>query len=174
MKQGPKGEPACALLEKATLLFAAGARRTATTPASQESSLNLSVPRTWVLARADDLFSFVTSGSRGWAKYYSSEDALFIRIGNLDHETTALDLRQRQFVAPPESAEGTRTRVRPGDLLVSITGDTGMVGLVPEGLGDAYINQHIALARPAIPERHPTTGSKRTQGKPSAFRPRRE
>ena len=95
------------------------------------------------------------SGSRGWAKYYSSEGALFIRIGNLDYGTTELDLREKQFVAPPVGAEGIRTRVRPGDLLVSITGDTGMVGLAPEGLGDAYINQHVALARPAIPETAP-------------------
>jgi type I restriction enzyme, S subunit len=33
-------------------------------------------------------------------------------------------------------------------LLVSITAEVGMVGLVPQGLGEAYINQHIALARP--------------------------
>ena len=35
-----------------------------------------------------------------------------------------------------------------GDLLISITADVGMVALVKGGLGKAYINQHIALARP--------------------------
>jgi hypothetical protein len=34
-------------------------------------------------------------------------------------------------------------------ILISITGDTGMVGLAPPNLGEAYINQHIALARPS-------------------------
>lgn len=31
---------------------------------------------------------------------------------------------------------------------MSITADVGMVGMVPEGFEEAYINQHIALARP--------------------------
>jgi len=35
-----------------------------------------------------------------------------------------------------------------GDILVSITGDTGMVGLIPDGIGESYINQHIAMCRP--------------------------
>jgi type I restriction enzyme S subunit len=38
--------------------------------------------------------------------------------------------------------------VQAGDLLVSITADVGMVAVVPDHLGEAYINQHIALARP--------------------------
>lgn len=35
----------------------------------------------------------------------------------------------------------------PGDLLISITADLGIIGLVPEGLGEGYVNQHIALVR---------------------------
>jgi type I restriction enzyme, S subunit len=35
------------------------------------------------------------------------------------------------------------------DIRISITGDRGMIGLVPAGLPPAYINQHIALARPS-------------------------
>lgn len=33
------------------------------------------------------------------------------------------------------------------DILVSITGDVGNLGLIPEGFGEAYINQHTALIR---------------------------
>ncbi|MCA9313860.1 MAG: restriction endonuclease subunit S [Planctomycetes bacterium] len=57
-----------------------------------------------------------------------------------------------QHVRPPDTAEATRTRTAHGDILISITGDTGMVGVVPPDLGEAYINQHIALARPALLE----------------------
>jgi type I restriction enzyme S subunit len=32
--------------------------------------------------KSGELFSFVTSGSRGWAKYYSDKGAIFIRITN--------------------------------------------------------------------------------------------
>jgi len=45
-------------------------------------------------------------------------------------------------------SEGERTRVRAGDVLVSITADIGTVGIVPDGLGAAYVNQHTALIRP--------------------------
>lgn len=49
---------------------------------------------------------------------------------------------------PPANAEGVRTKVQAGDILVSITGDTGMVAVVPWGFAEGFINQHIALARP--------------------------
>ncbi len=105
-------------------------------------------PRGWTVRSSADLFEFVTSGSRGWAQYYADNGPLFVRIGNLDHDTISLDLRHQQFVRPPASSEGERTRLRSGDILISITAELGMVGLVPDGLGEAYINQHIALARP--------------------------
>jgi type I restriction enzyme S subunit len=95
-----------------------------------------------------EVFAFVTSGSRGWAKYYSDTGSIFLRMGNLDRGTITLDLADIQYVSPPEGSEGTRTKVNEGDILISITADLGMVGLVPQSLGEAYINQHVALARP--------------------------
>jgi type I restriction enzyme S subunit len=106
------------------------------------------LPPGWALASGHELFAFVTSGSRGWADFYTDTGPVFVRIGNLDHHTIALDLRETQRVQPPTGAEGTRTRTRPDDILISITADVGMVGLVRPSLGEAYINQHIALARP--------------------------
>lgn len=104
----------------------------------------------WRIAKGAEVFSFITSGSRGWAGYYADSGAIFLRIGNLDHETIVLDLSEIQYVNPPEGAEGSRTRVQLNDILISITADVGMVGLVSEPLGDAYINQHICLARPKV------------------------
>jgi len=105
-------------------------------------------PEGWAWATSDTLFSFVTSGSRGWAEYYSTEGPLFLRMGNLDHDSISLDLADVQRVNAPSRAEGRRTRVRPGDILISITADVGMIALIPVHLDEAYINQHIALARP--------------------------
>jgi len=31
---------------------------------------------------------------------------------------------------------------------ITITADIGSVGVVPQGLGEAYVNQHVALIRP--------------------------
>ncbi|MDQ3364051.1 MAG: restriction endonuclease subunit S [Myxococcota bacterium] len=106
------------------------------------------LPQGWALVPAAAVFEFVTSGSRGWAQYYSDVGALFIRIGNLDHSTISLDLTDRQHVRPPTNAEGARTRLQAGDILISITAELGMVGIVPRDLGEAYVNQHLALARP--------------------------
>lgn len=69
-------------------------------------------------------------------------------MGNLNHDTIALDLHEIQRVRPPSGAEGTRTLVESGDILVSITAELGMVAFVANDIGEAYINQHVCLARP--------------------------
>lgn len=105
------------------------------------------VPAHWRIVRLKHLVSFVTSGSRGWATYYSDEGALFLRVGNLSRTGINLDLSDVQHVSPPPGAEGERTRVFQDDLLVSITAYIGAVGVVADDIGEAYVNQHLALAR---------------------------
>ncbi len=105
------------------------------------------VPRHWdVMPLKRDLL-FLTSGSRGWADHYSDEGALFIRIGNLTRDSIKLDQTDIQRVAVPDGAEGERTRVRPGDVLFSITAYLGSVAVVPDDIETAYVSQHVALAR---------------------------
>ena len=72
---------------------------------------------------------------------------MFLRIGNIS--TTSVDLRLKRitYVQPPKNAEGERTRALPDDLLLSITAQIGAVGVVPQGLGEAFVNQHTALIR---------------------------
>ena len=107
------------------------------------------LPVGWQASHTKRLLRFITSGSRGWAEYYAEEGDLFLRIGNLTRETIDLDLSDMKYVAlPAKAAEGKRTRLRPGDLLVSITADLGSIAVVPELDKPAYISQHIALCRP--------------------------
>jgi type I restriction enzyme, S subunit len=105
------------------------------------------VPEHWTITRLKTLSKFVTSGSRGWARYYSDEGPLFLRIGNISTSSVDLRLKRITRVSPPADAEGERTRVRENDLLLSITAQIGAVGIVPAGLGEAYVNQHTALIR---------------------------
>ncbi len=107
------------------------------------------LPKGWEWKKSGDFFSFVTSGSRGWAKYYSHQGAIFIRITNLDFDSLELDLGKDkiQYVNPPVSSEGIRTKVQEGDFLFSITGYLGMFAIAPR-LNNAYVNQHICLCRP--------------------------
>lgn len=91
--------------------------------------------------------SFLTSGSRGWARYYSGEGDIFIRAQNLKYDR--LDLDDVACVTLPEGSEGTRTQVQAGDLLITITdANVTKTGYVPADLGTAYVSQHVALCRP--------------------------
>ena len=112
----------------------------------KDSSLGR-IPVEWDIASLGSVAEFVTSGSRGWAKYYREEGALFIRIGNLTREHINLRLDDLVFVQPPGSAEALRTAVQAGDLLISVTADLGIIGVIPKGFVKGYVNQHIALAR---------------------------
>jgi len=116
-------------------------------PAQFKASSIGMIPKNWTIDRLEEVSSFVTSGSRGWAGYYSDSGPLFIRIGNLTREHINLRLESLIHVRPPRSGEGHRTRLEPGDLLISITADLGIIGVVPAGIGEAYVNQHIALVR---------------------------
>lgn len=107
------------------------------------------LPLGWKASHAKRLLRFITSGSRGWAEYYADEGDFFLRIGNLTRETIELDLSDVQHVAlPSKAAEGRRTRIREGDMLVSITADLGSIAVAPKLAKPAYVNQHIALCRP--------------------------
>lgn len=94
-----------------------------------------------------NLSQFVTSGSRGWSAFYSDEGARFIRITDLNRKGIELNNNSIQYVRLPERAEGKRSRLQKGDVLVSITADLGCIALIPENIGEAYINQHIAMIR---------------------------
>ena len=94
-----------------------------------------------------DISSMVTSGSRGWAKYYNESGARFIRITDLTRDHIKLKNDSIQRVLLPEDAEGKRSRLQGNDVLVSITADLGSVALIPDGIEESYINQHIAVVR---------------------------
>jgi len=90
--------------------------------------------------------TFVTSGGRGWAKYYASSGSRFIR--SLDVQMNYLGSENIAFVDPPDNAEAIRTRVQAEDVLLTITGSRiGRVASVPADLGPAYISQHVAILR---------------------------
>jgi type I restriction enzyme, S subunit len=107
------------------------------------------VPDNWSVKKIGELRPFVTSGSRGWAEFYSDRGAPFIRITNLSRNSIYLDLEDLRLVKPPKNAsEGLRTQLQDHDVLISITADIGIVGYVSTGVPKpAYINQHIALVR---------------------------
>jgi type I restriction enzyme S subunit len=105
------------------------------------------IPKGWDVQPLGKLASFVTSGSRGWAQYYSESGAIFIRIGNLTRDHINFRFKDTIYVTPPNSAEGKRTLVQTGDVLISITADLGVIAVVNDDIGKAYVNQHVSLVR---------------------------
>lgn len=105
------------------------------------------IPENWAWTTLDSIAELITSGSRGWAKYCSPSGPVFITMGNLSRGSYALRLGKITHVRPPSTGEGTRTRLQAHDIVISITGDVGNLGLVPDGFGEAYINQHCCLLR---------------------------
>ncbi|MCG7870038.1 MAG: restriction endonuclease subunit S [Candidatus Thiodiazotropha taylori] len=112
---------------------------------NEQSELSV-LPSNWAWTRFENLIEFVTSGSRGWAKYYSPSGVTFIRAQNLKHDY--LDLTDIAYVSLPESVEGKRTQTKQNDLLITITGAnvTKSAHVVIE-MGEAYVSQHVALSR---------------------------
>lgn len=94
-----------------------------------------------------EYIEFLTSGSRGWAKYHSDAGEWFITIKNV--KNCKVSVEEIQHITPPKNAEAERSRVHEGDLLISITADLGRTGVVTKEVAEhgAYINQHLTCIR---------------------------
>ncbi|QMV16904.1 restriction endonuclease subunit S [Vibrio spartinae] len=102
-------------------------------------------PKGWEVCELSSCLDFLTSGSRGWAKYYVEEGSKFIRIQNVGKNK--LLLNELAYVNAPDTKEAERTRVKVNDVLLSITADLGRSAVVTEELSGGHINQHLALLR---------------------------
>lgn len=109
------------------------------------------VPAHWVVSRVKNVASFITSGPRGWSDYIdeSGED-IFLQSGDMDNRLNVLFDKAKRIISP-EGAEGVRTRLQDGDVVVCITGaNTGRVAVLGKVGQAAYVNQHLGLVRPYV------------------------
>lgn len=150
--QDPNDEPASELLkrieqEKAQLVKEGKIKKQKPLPPVSDEEKPFELPEGWEWCRVSNIAMFTTSGSRDWAKYYSEKGALFVTMGNLSRGSYDLRMDNIRYVSPPTEGEGLRTRLEAFDLIISITGDVGNLGLIPDSFGEAYINQHTCLLR---------------------------
>ena len=101
----------------------------------------------WPVHQLSEYILFLTSGSRGWAQYFTEQGEYFITIKNV--KNCRITLNDVQHIVPPNNAEAARTKVQEGDLLISITADLGRTGVVSKEIAEhgAYINQHLTCIR---------------------------
>ena len=105
-------------------------------------------PNNYPICQLSEYIKFLTSGSRGWAKYcIDNGREWFITIKNVKNCSISVD--NIQSVDAPDNAEARRTKVQEGDLLISITADLGRTGVVTKEIAEhgAYINQHLTCIR---------------------------
>ncbi len=150
--QDPNDHPASELLkeieaEKQRLVKEGKIKAQKPLPAIKPQEVPYELPRGWEWVRVWDVAQLITSGSRDWAKYYSENGAIFVTMSNLSRGSYNLRMDTIRYVLPPVDGEGSRTKLEESDLLISITGDVGNLGLVPANFGEAYINQHTCLLR---------------------------
>lgn len=110
------------------------------------------IPKTWHLVDTASLCSVITKGTTpiSGAMWQGNDGVRFLRVDNLSPDGT-LDLLASQFRISPGTHSGalSRSRCLPGDVLMNIVGPPlGKLGLVPSSLGEANINQAVAVFRP--------------------------
>ena len=149
--QDPNDEPASELLKRIEVeksrLAKEGTLTRQKLASSERIELLIDCPVNWQSVNFIDVCNLVTSGSRGWAEFYSDAGPKFIRAQNI--RFGRLRLEDLACVSLPKKTEGTRTQVSKGDLLVVITG-AGVTNpaLLDHELGEAYVSQHVALIKP--------------------------
>lgn len=106
------------------------------------------LPETWVWTTIGELETLIGSGitPRGGKKVYLKDGIPFIRSQNVYPD--GLHLENVAYITPEMHAEMKRTQVRQNDVLLNITGASiGRSTYVPEGLGEANVNQHVCIIR---------------------------
>jgi len=120
-------------------------------PAAPDTSGLPELPEGWVWATVEQLTWLVTSGSRGWGKFYSDAGVLFIRAQDI--KTDELNLATVVRVDVLADAEGTRSSVGVNDILITITGANVTKAAIVTSLSEqAFVSQHVALLKLNAPE----------------------
>lgn len=118
----------------------------------EDSTIVADIPNTWLIEPLGKLTSYITSGSRGWSKFYSEDpkDAKFVRSAEINNDYLRLD--EAITVKLPLKVEGKRSLIEKGDLLLTITGaNVGKCAHIEEKIPEAYVSQSVALIKSIDP-----------------------
>ena len=122
-------------------------------PAIEPESTDIELPVGWAWSRLGSLCTKTGSGSTpsGGKDAYVSSGVPFLRSQNVYDEGLRLD--GVAFISESTQERMSSTTVKPGDLLLNITGGSiGRCAVVPDSFVIGNINQHVAIIRPALLE----------------------
>ena len=107
------------------------------------------VPTSWSIQTLEGLAAFITKGGTPTTYGHDWVDAStgipFFRSECVTDN--GFDPKGMNFISPAAHQQMVRSEVKPGDLLMTITGNVGRVAKSPEEFPTANINQHIARIR---------------------------
>ncbi|MBL1179073.1 restriction endonuclease subunit S [Pantanalinema sp. GBBB05] len=105
------------------------------------------IPDDWILKPLEKVSAFITKGSTPTTYGFSwtQDGILFLRSECVSEN--GLDLSQSMFISEKAHSALSRSELRSGDLLITITGNVGRVVYLDEDFGVGNMNQHIARVR---------------------------
>ncbi len=106
------------------------------------------IPADWEVVRLGDGVTHVGSGvtPRGGKTVYTESGVPFLRSQNVYFD--GLSLKDVVYISSEVDDSMRRSRVRPGDVLLNITGASiGRCTIAPMDLGPANVNQHVCIIR---------------------------
>jgi len=113
-----------------------------------ENEIGTDFPDSWSVMPLGKISTYITSGSRGWSKFYSKNNkgAYFVRSAEINNNILRLD--EAIHVTLPKKVEGKRSLIEKGDLLITITGaNVGKCAVVTETIPEAYVSQSVSLIK---------------------------
>lgn len=111
------------------------------------------LPSGWEWSHVGQVASKTGSGStpRGGRSAYKTNGIKFLRSQNIHNDGLRLD--DVAYIDKKTHERMSGTAVRPGDLLLNITGGSiGRCCHVVNEIGDANVSQHVAIIRPVVSE----------------------
>ena len=102
---------------------------------------------TWEQRKLGEISEFITKGATPTTYGFSwqSDGVPFFRNDSIKDNTFVFG--DFSYISEVANEVMKRSEVRSNDILVAITGDIGKVGIIPDSVKKANINQHIARVR---------------------------
>ena len=105
------------------------------------------IPEDWEVRETNDFSAFITKGSTPTTYGFNWEKDGVVFLRSECVSDSGLDLSESMFISEEANSVLSRSEVKAGDILVTITGNVGRVIFLDEQLDKANINQHIARIR---------------------------
>ena len=136
--QDPTDEPASELLKRINPHY------TPCDTSHYENAL-FEIPQSWAWVKIDDVLTLMNGYAFKSSQYISDDGVRIIRITNVQDGYVCDD--DPKFYPNSLLDEYTPFLLKEGDLLMSLTGNVGRVGLLPKEMLPAALNQRVACFR---------------------------